>query len=474
MGAFKDPARAADALGARLRHAPRDVVDRLMAQRLEGPLPRRGVLGPLERFFAGLAKAGRAPEQALTEDFAAAVDNRAQLYALLWGLEQWAPHVPLADARPLRQAYDKVLNDTYNRKPPKPRVHDRVGLPPEAWLMGWRQALPLLDRKVRLSGNDKPLAPVKPKTRENILQAVGMMAAARLWAMSRGVALDETMSADLVDVFVRFMLVERAASPRTAADYLERIAMLAVRGGLLDAAASAAFHDAIACLRDEQDDTPPAKAEALRTFAQEFDLGDLLLRAAACAEEAARAPGHTAEAARLRLKAMTFALLVNCGDRQGDLLQARICRDFGRRPDGLWSLALRQGKTGRAKENDALWPFTSSLIDRHILADRPAWRIDERVAALDGANLLTLATDGYDSYVPARMLQEEFGISGQFVRSLIVNALRVHQPDAAWAAQTLLGHTNRRMQAAYLTDFRFTAALEKYHDAIAHVVGRPS
>ena len=167
MAAFRDPAKAAAVLCAQIPHAPRDVALRMVAMRLEGPLPRRGVLGPLERFFAGLAAAGRAPEQALTEDFAAAIDNRAQLYALLWGLERWAPEVPLAAARPLRQVYDAALNAKYNARPPRPRVYDRVGPPPGDWPAAWRQARGLLGRKVRIPGRPT-LKPLKPKTRENV------------------------------------------------------------------------------------------------------------------------------------------------------------------------------------------------------------------------------------------------------------------------------------------------------------------
>ncbi|WP_333834912.1 hypothetical protein [Rubrimonas sp.] len=192
MGAFRDPAKAAAALIALVPHAPRDVVARMAAMRLKGPLPRRGVLGPLERFFSGLAKAGRAPEQALMGDFAAAADNRAQLYALLWGLETWAPNVPLAAARPLRQIYDAALNAKYNAKPPKPRVYERVGPPPEEWPAELRRACALLERNVRIAGR-KTLKPPKPGTRESIIQAVGMMVAARLWALSHGVELEETM-----------------------------------------------------------------------------------------------------------------------------------------------------------------------------------------------------------------------------------------------------------------------------------------
>lgn len=87
---------------------------------------------------------------------------------------------------------------------------------------------------------------------------------------------------------------------------------------------------------------------------------------------------------------------------------------------------------------------------------------------------MSLGAQGYVSYLPTKMLQEEFGISGHFIRSLIVNALSVHQPDAAWAAQILLGHTSRTMQAVYLTDFRFTAAMRKYHGVIAQVASGTS
>ena len=57
-------------------------------------------------------------------------------------------------------------------------------------------------------------------------------------------------------------------------------------------------------------------------------------------------------------------------------------------------------------------------------------------------------------------------MSGHLVRTLVVDALRCNRPDAAWAAQKLLGHTTQTMQRTYLTDFRFRASLDKYQKAL--------
>jgi len=92
--------------------------------------------------------------------------------------------------------------------------------------------------------------------------------------------------------------------------------------------------------------------------------------------------------------------------------------------------------------------------------------LDERLARLHGRNLLTLGPEGFRGYPATRWLQEAFGISGHLIRTLVVDALRAHQPDAAWAAQTLLGHATRTMQDAYQTDFRRTAAVRAYHEAM--------
>lgn len=90
----------------------------------------------------------------------------------------------------------------------------------------------------------------------------------------------------------------------------------------------------------------------------------------------------------------------------------------------------------------------------------------DRLEDLDGCNLLGLEEGSFATYHPAVLLQEEFGISGHLVRTLVTDLLRAHRPDAAWAAQTLLGHKSQWMQATYRTDFRDAAAMEKYHGAI--------
>ena len=113
-----------------------------------------------------------------------------------------------------------------------------------------------------------------------------------------------------------------------------------------------------------------------------------------------------------------------------------------------------------------MWPMTSDIIDAHVLADRPTWQLQPRLAELDGMNLLSLRKDGFDTYHPSALLREDFGISGHLVRTLITNLIRNQRPDAAWAVQALLGHSSRGMQGEYLTDFRTTASIRDYHASI--------
>ena len=171
-------------------------------------------------------------------------------------------------------------------------------------------------------------------------------------------------------------------------------------------------------------------------------------------------PGHRSEAAGLHRAALVLAVLVNGCDRQGDLSRWRIGREITRTEAG-WRPAFRQGKTGNGKDNGCLWPPVSAIIDAHVLGDRPAWRMEERLAELDGMNLLSLAAEPLDTYLASKILREEFGIGAHLVRTLATDFLRRHRPDAAWAVKMLLGHTSLTMQRAYQTDFREAAAVEK-------------
>lgn len=200
-----------------------------------------------------------------------------------------------------------------------------------------------------------------------------------------------------------------------------------------------------------------------------------ILHAATRYAEAAKGfRGDSAQAARLHRKAVVFALLVNGSDRQGDLSCFRIGREIRRSAEGQWELDFRQAKTRRRKELGDLWPFTCRLLDTHVLGDRPAWQIADRVAELDGMNLLSLAPEGFDTYHPTALLKEEFGISGHLVRTLVTNLLRTEEPDASWAAQALLGHSHRFSQRAYQTDFRVSASVKAWQTSIEEIGRRVS
>jgi hypothetical protein len=331
-----------------------------------------------------------------------------------------------------------------------------------------------MERTVRPYG--RALRPLDPKTREVVVSAVGLLAASRVWAEGQGVEVPDRPSADLFEAFERYLLLEREVSFRTGGDYFERLRMFFLRAGLFDEESLAALEEITGALRDAASDETPGKQETLREFRRRFQLGDVLHRAMACAAEADALPGHSTKALRLRQTAVAYALLVNAGDRQGDLRHARIGHEIVR--DGeAWRHDLRQRKSGRRKEMEALWPGTCALIDAHVLADRPAWQIESRIADLEGLNLLTLSEKVLHKGFLNRRLEADFQLSegarlsGHLIRTLITDAIRRVRPDALWAAQHMLGHVEDTMQEVYRTDFAESAAVLGMDARLAEIDG---
>lgn len=446
-------------------HVPESVKARFQKAFLQADPSPRGMPKSLEKFYAHLEEMGRSPDQVTPEDFQVLSSSRTSHRVLLTALRKYAPDVPLAAARSITQHWDHWLNSTYNTKSKKPKISTRIALAPEDWPEAWQQAVSLLDQVTRVSG--QRFRALAPKTRDAVVQAVGMLATARVWAQARGVELDETFSPDLFEAFTRFMLLEREVSSRTVADYLERIRILADRGQLLGLEARLVLTDLIGSLRDDAADQEPGKRAKIRAFRDEFTLADLLKRALSLAVEADAAPDGSAEAERKRRRAMILALLVNTGDRQGDLSQLTIGEHVRRSEAGFWGIQIRQAKTGRQKDLGSLWPLTGALVDAHILAGRPSWQIGDCVQDVTGCNLLSLSEGPFHSYYATTVLREEFGISGHLVRTLITDLIRTERPDAAWAAQEMLGHSNKWMQATYQSDFRATASIREWHSLLA-------
>lgn len=458
----------------RMPHVPPVVAERIRQAFEADDFPERGVFAAMEAFFAHLAREERALDLVRPEDFRTVATSRTRLRVLLWSLRTFCPEAPLAPAAEVVKEWDHWLNSCYNVKLRKPRKSTRVALPPDEWPEVWQAALPDLDRSIRIGS--VRYRPLQPKTRASTIQAVGMMAAARDWAAAHGVVVSDAVGADLIEIFARFLLADpadyppgRGITPRSAADYLERVRGFVTRARLIDEAGHAALTEIVGALREAAGEADPGKRTKVQTFRRRFTLADVMLRAVALADEADRFPGHGEAAARLRREAVILALLVNTGDRQGDLSRHRIGIDLVRRPDELWELAFFQSKTARLKDNGPLWPVTSRLLDRHILADRPDWVLPDRLDELHGLNAVSLREEGMDLYYPTKVLHREFGISGHLVRTLIVDAIRISHPDAGWAAQFLLGHGTREMQEEYRTDFREVAAIRKYHNMLDDV-----
>jgi hypothetical protein len=315
------------------------------------------------------------------------------------------------------------------------------------------------------------LARLAPKTRDAVTSAVGLLAMSRVWAEERGVSITPDPSTDLFEAFLRYLIEERAVSFRTAGNYFERLEMFFLRAGLLDRESLSALTDLIGVVAEAATDCDPGKWLTLREFRKRFTLADMLHRAIEADGQAADLSGHTTEALRLRQKAVAYALLVNSADRQGDLRRLEIGTDLVRNKDGLWCHGIRQTKTGRGKELGALWPGTSALIDVHLLVDRPAWMIDRRIQELHGANLLTLGADVVHEGFINRRLQDDFDIHGHLVRTLVTDLLRRERPDARWAAQHMLGHTDRHMQGTYRSEFAESGAIRAMDECFADLEG---
>ena len=266
---------------------------------------------------------------------------------------------------------------------------------------------------------------------------------------------------------------------RTGADYFERLGMYFLRAGLFDRESLAALDEVRGALEEAATDDVPSKRAKLRGFRERFELGDVLRAAAAAEAKARNLPGQSTAALRLRQKAVAYALLVNTGDRQGDLRQARIGVELTRDADGTWRHDLRQAKTGNRKEMEALWSGTCLLLDSHILADRPAARMIHQLAELDGANLLTLEDSELDRSFINRRLERDFPLemsngsverlTGHLIRTLIVDAIRRERPNAHWAARHMLGHSDRWMHETYRSDFDESAAVRAMNGRYAEI-----
>lgn len=450
-------ARVAD-LAGRLPSAPPAVVARMQAYLKEQDFPVRGLVAVMEEFYAALAAAGSPPEEVTAGIFERVATSRSRLRALLRGLAAFDPTVPLAPAAPVTQAWDRWLNARYNQKPRKQRLSTRIAASPEDWPDSWQQILPTLDRTVRPHG--KALRPPAPRTREAIIQAVGMLATCRVWARERDVDVPEYPSADLIEIFHRYLVNERGVSPVTVLSYLERIRMLFLRGGLLDPETDAEISELIGLNTELATEQDPSKQRIMKAFRRQFSIGILLHKAVAAADEARALPGNRTEALRLRQKSVAYALLLNTADRQGDLRHLRIGMELLREASGVWRHDLRQSKTSVKKPLGPLWPVTCALIDAHLLADRPAWQIEARYAELQGCNLLTLSETVLGETFINRRLAVDLAlslpnsqISGHLIRTLVTDAIRRARPDAVWAAQQMLGHSDRWMQETYRSDF---------------------
>ena len=319
-------------LAARAPDIPSDVMTRMQDHLRHQAFPARGMPAVMQDFYQRLAQANLPPDLVTGEIYDAVATSRTRLRALLTGLRIFAPDVPLSPAASVTQRWDAWLNARYNAKPPRQDVCRRIGLAPQDWPVTWSAALPALDKTVRPYGQRLPR--LASRTRDAVISAVGLLARSREWAATCGVDVASVLSADLFEAFVHYLIEERDVSYRTAANYCERLRLFFLRAGLFDHASLAALADLTGALAEEATDRDPGKWVKLRDFRKRFTIADILHKAMETARQAAILPGHSTAALRLRQKAVAYALLVNTGDRQGDLRRLVIGVDLIRDSDG--------------------------------------------------------------------------------------------------------------------------------------------
>lgn len=460
MTQTQDIKKQIDSVAQRMPHAPKPVVKRMQDHLRDGGTIARGTAAALNEFYGLLAQAGLAPGQVTEQIYRDAARSRTRFRYLIAGLRKFAPKVPLAPSIPVKQGWDRWLNETYNKKDTIAEVTHRIGLPPEDWPTSWQAGLPALDRSVRPYGDRR--RPLAERTKRKVISAVGLIARARLWAMDRGVHVSDQPSEELFEAFLHYLEEERNVSYGTARDYLESALMFFLRAGLLDDESFGVLCRLTSMLHAEANDRDPSKWARLTEFRKRFTLADVLHLAMAASESANDLAGNSAAAFNARQKGMIYALLVNTGDRQGDLREYRIGDHLVRDDDLGWCHGIRQGKTKRKKEIDALWPGTSELIDQHILGDRPEWMLKARLAEVDGLNLLTLSDRTVNPGYINRRLASDFRLHGHLVRTLIADLIRRARPDALWALQQMLGHSNRFSQRVYRADFDESRSVQQF------------
>ena len=461
---------------------PRPVAERAAAGCVDGRFTARGGPAALERFYAHMLETGRAPQQARCADFAAVTTSRTGLIVLMKVLEASTRRYHSRPPGPCGRTGTGGSTPTTTRR-------RRQGASPRAWRCcpadwpaAWAAAEPLLDRRVRANG--RRYRALAPKTRASIVQAVGLCAAARHWAAGQGVDLPETFSADLAEVFLRFLFRETGGdgiAPQ-ARHHAHGGRLLRTRDPLRPAGRALHAGGRSALPRDphrarlrghrrdpdqaRQDPPVPLAARALGPAARRPSLPRRSGGAAGAwrgrLPAAAQGHGVRAVAQRRRPPGRSFDLPHRPRDRAaaGRALERRLPPVQDPRPQGSRALLARS-------------PAGSSISMCWPGGRIGCWRSVSRNS--------TGATSSGWRRAPSRpttrrpCCRRSSRISGHLVRTLVTDLIRVHRPDAAWAAQALLGHKSQWMQATYRTDFRETAALDKYHgtiEALAAAAGR--
>jgi hypothetical protein len=320
---------------------------------------------------------------------------------------------------------------------------------------------------------DLDAAPIKNSTRKRYIANIDRCAT----VVAEGLASDThgfVLACELSDAFLFHPDKTRRVKPVTAANYINGLIALGVRGGVAEESLTAMrviWRD----LRDQAALSEKNKYERLSALMERggyAHVADKIGELRACAQDL---PAHSAARRRYMQQAVVCAVVLNKPPRKGDLVSWRFGEQLFREADGTWRADWEQQKTGVDTETGAIWPEICEILDEWILAGRPDRMIHMRYRELVGRNWLTLDDSAPYRNLPTELTRAAIGIPSHDLRTLAADYMRRHDP--AHAANVIAAHLGHGTQAAgepYRADCEGAASEAIWQDAKRTIAAWPT
>ncbi|MFW2545478.1 hypothetical protein ACN2XU_22850 [Primorskyibacter sp. 2E107] len=385
------------------------------------------------RLFAAMKENRDAPTLPSSKSFRDAAASESTFRTLLRCLARYAPHICTSNAV-------TVSEEWYARRPKHVTMGKSTPVQPTIWPAAWRALAPALDA-----------APIKQSSkrryRASIDRCAAMVRAGRASSDFGFVA-----AADLADAFLFNADATARVKPITAAGYLDGLIALGRFGGI-DRVHLLPMQLVAEDLREQAAMMPKNKEARIGAFMERGGFGYAADRIAVCLRRAESLPVHSAAGRRALQTAMVCAVFMNKPARKGDMVSWRIGHDIVRQPNGEWSLAWQQGKTGKNTEAGVLWPEVCYILDLWILGGRPDRLVYHRYHELEGLFLLSQSECQAYRNLPSELTLSAIGVPSHDLRTAAADYMRHYDPEhAANVISAHLGHGSQKSGEAYRSE----------------------